>query len=61
MTQSAASSLVFVACDGHVRGHCDGLIQGGLKEAPQTAHVWEHKAVNETKFKKPEKADCPAR
>ena len=45
----------FVACDGHVRGHCDGLIQGGLKEAPQTAHVWEHKATNESKFKKLEK------
>ena len=45
----------FVACDGHVRGHCDGLIQGGLKEAPQTPHVWEHKAVNPQKFAKLEK------
>lgn len=36
---------------GHFRGHMDGAILG-LREAPKTWHVWEHKAVNETKFKK---------
>ena len=35
----------------HFRGHCDGMILG-IKEAPKTWHVWEHKSVNETKFKK---------
>ncbi len=37
---------------GHFnRGHMDGAIQGVL-EAPKTWHPWEHKQVNETKFKK---------
>lgn len=36
---------------GHFRGHMDGLILG-LHQAPKTKHVWEHKCVNETKFKK---------
>jgi len=30
-------------------GHYDGIILGIL-EAPQTYHIWEHKAVNEKKF-----------
>lgn len=36
---------------GHLKGHLDGAILGVL-EAPKTWHVWEHKQVNETKFKK---------
>lgn len=35
----------------HFRGHADGMIKG-IKEAPKSWHVWENKAVNETKFKK---------
>jgi len=36
---------------GHFRGHADGLVTG-LLQAPQALHVWEGKAVNETKFRK---------
>jgi len=36
---------------GHFKGHMDGDIRG-LLQAPVTPHVWEHKATNETKFKK---------
>ena len=36
---------------GHVLGHLDGCITG-VKAAPKTMHVWEHKSVNPTKFKK---------
>ena len=36
---------------GHVLGHLDGWILG-LKAAPKTPHVWEHKSVNPTKFRK---------
>lgn len=39
---------------GHFRGHLDGMIKG-IKEAPLTWHVWENKAVNETKFNKLER------
>lgn len=39
----------FQALAGHFRGNLDGVIQG-LKQAPQTPHVWECKVVNETKF-----------
>ena len=42
-----------IACEslsGHFRGHLDGVILG-LVQAPKTAHVWEHKQVNEKKFK----------
>lgn len=38
-------------CGGHLKGHLDGAILG-VHEAPKTWHVWEHKQVNETKFKK---------
>lgn len=38
-------------CGGHLKGHLDGAILG-VREAPKTWHVWEHKQVNETKFKK---------
>ena len=41
----------FEACGGHVKGHMDGAIVG-LLQAPKTWHVWEHKQVNEAKFKK---------
>jgi len=36
---------------GHFRGHMDGDITGIL-QAPVTPHVWEHKSINEKKFKK---------
>lgn len=42
-----------IACEslsGHFRGHLDGVILG-LLQSPRTAHVWEHKQVNEKKFK----------
>lgn len=35
----------------HFRGHCDGIIRG-IKEAPITWHIWEHKSVNVKKFEK---------
>lgn len=35
--------------EGHFKGHCDGFIKG-LKQAPVTPHVWEHKVCNEKKF-----------
>jgi CRISPR/Cas system-associated exonuclease Cas4 (RecB family) len=34
---------------GAFKGHVDGLVRG-LLQAPETPHVWEHKAVNEKKF-----------
>jgi CRISPR/Cas system-associated exonuclease Cas4 (RecB family) len=40
-----------VAGDGHIKGHLDGFIKGIL-QAPNTVHVWEHKATNEAKFGK---------
>ena len=36
---------------GHFRGHVDGVIIN-LLQSPKTPHVFEHKAVNETKFNK---------
>lgn len=43
-------------CDvrGHVKGHIDGMIMGIL-EAPNSWHVWEHKACEDTKKNKLEK------
>lgn len=41
-------------CAGHALGHADGVIVG-LLQAPETPHVWEHKSVNEAKFKKLDK------
>jgi len=35
----------------HFKGHNDGVIRG-LLQAPKTWHVFEHKAVNQTKFNK---------
>lgn len=32
-----------IAVGGHVRGHMDGIIRKGLKEAPRTAHLFENK------------------
>jgi CRISPR/Cas system-associated exonuclease Cas4 (RecB family) len=34
---------------GHIRGHCDGVIEG-LLEAPTTPHIWEHKSCETKKF-----------
>ena len=36
------------------KGHIDGLIHG-LIQAPETWHIWEHKAVNEKKQRKLDK------
>lgn len=48
---ASGSQIGFSDMQGHFRGHMDGLITG-LLQAPKTTHVWEHKCVNETKFKK---------
>ena len=45
----------FVEIDGHFRGHSDGFILG-IKEAPNSRHVWEHKAVGDPVYKKVLKA-----
>lgn len=39
------------ALNGRFTGRLDGAILG-LKQAPMTWHVWEHKSVNEKKFDK---------
>ncbi len=36
---------------GHFRGHADGIVRG-LRQAPRAPHIWEHKCVNEAKFRK---------
>lgn len=46
-----AGQIAVEAVSGHVRGHLDGAILG-VREAPKTWHVWEHKQVNEAKFRK---------
>jgi hypothetical protein len=38
------------AHSGHMRGHLDGAIKG-LLQAPVVWHVWEHKQVNEKRFR----------
>lgn len=40
--------------DGRLTGRLDGVIVG-LLQAPKTPHVWEHKEVNEKKFKELQK------
>jgi len=45
----------FTECDGHMGGHCDGLIDGIL-QAPKTPHVWEHKQCADKKLKELDKA-----
>jgi len=45
----------FQEIDGHFRGHADGLILG-IKEAPNTKHIWEHKSVSDSVYKKLQKA-----
>ena len=40
----------FDALGGRFTGRLDGVILG-LKQAPTTPHVWEHKSANEKKFK----------
>lgn len=39
------------AVGGHVRGHTDGRIERGVKEAPKTAHLFENKTHNAKSFK----------
>lgn len=39
----------FDALEGRLTGRLDGVIVG-LKQAPDTPHVWEHKSCNEKKF-----------
>lgn len=39
---------------GHSRGHADGILIG-LIQAPKAKHIWEHKQVAESSFKKLEK------
>jgi hypothetical protein len=40
----------FDLLDGRLTGRLDGVIVG-LLQAPKTPHIWEHKNVNEKKFK----------
>lgn len=37
---------------GHFGGSLDGIIRGGLLEAPATEHVWEAKALGDSTWKK---------
>lgn len=48
-TESKGEQIGFTDLNGHLRGHVDGVIVG-LLQAPKTAHVWEHKQVNDKKF-----------
>jgi CRISPR/Cas system-associated exonuclease Cas4 (RecB family) len=47
-TRDAATGqqIGFIGCNGHFRGHIDGIIKG-LVEAPKTFHIWEHKTTEE--------------
>jgi hypothetical protein len=40
-----------VDCNGHLKGHYDGVIRGVL-EAPKAWHIWEHKSVNDKSLEK---------
>lgn len=51
---STGKQIGYSDIGGHFKGHLDGQIEG-LLQAPKTKHVWEHKCVNEAKFKKLEK------
>lgn len=44
------SQFGFSDLQGKFRGHMDGAIRG-VVQSPQTWHVWEHKQVNEKKFR----------
>lgn len=37
---------------GHIRGHMDGIIRKGLREAPKTAHLFENKTHGAKSFAK---------
>ena len=54
ITEERGEQIAFLDHDGHYSGHADGVIKGIL-EAPETWHIWEHKSVNEVKFKKLQK------
>jgi hypothetical protein len=49
-TDELDHQIGFKYLGGHFSGHCDGMIEG-IVEAPKTKHIWEHKSVNEKKFK----------
>jgi len=49
-TDEHGEQFALQACGGHLRGHMDGVVLG-LLQAPKTWHVWEHKQVNEAKYK----------
>lgn len=49
--RDTGKQIAVASSDGHVRGHLDGVILGVL-EAPDVWHVWEHKQVNEARFRK---------
>lgn len=48
------SQYGFVDCDGHFRGHYDGVVVGLLHDK-KTPHIWEHKSVGEPGQRKLEK------
>lgn len=54
-THVGGKQLGFTAFDGRFQGHYDGEIMG-LYQAPKAAHIWENKAVGDTRFKKFEDA-----
>ena len=51
LDQATGRQIGFSDHGGHFRGHADGIING-LLQAPRTRHVWEHKCVNDAKFRK---------
>lgn len=46
-----AQQQELVSPNGHVLGHVDGYIRG-LREAPKTRHVWEHKQTDTKHYEK---------
>lgn len=48
---SKGKQYEFTAFGGHFSGHLDGFIKGLLHD-PESIYIWEHKAVNEDKFKR---------
>ena len=45
----SGNQIGFEDLKGKFKGHCDGMILG-LKQAPKTWHVWEHKCSNHKKY-----------
>ena len=50
ITHEGDRQIGYEAVGGHMKMHLDGMIKG-VKQAPKTWHIWEHKCVNEKKFR----------